>query len=42
MQSTRGFSMAVTTRFVICFSELRKAVWTLAITQSSSARSSSG
>ena len=42
MQSTLGFSIAVTTRSVICFSETLKEVWTLATTQSRAATRSSG
>ena len=42
MQSTSGCSIAAITRSVIAFSEMVKEVWTLPITQSSSASSSSG
>ena len=41
MQSTSGCSIAASTRSVIACSEIRNEVWTLAITQSSSASSSS-
>ena len=41
MQSTSGCSIAATTRSVIDFSEIPNEVWTLAMTQSSSASSES-
>ena len=41
MQSTSGFSIAVRIRSVISSSEILNEVWTLAITQSSSASRSS-
>ena len=41
MQSTCGFSIAVSTLAVISFSEMAKEVWTLARTQSSAVSTSS-